>query len=394
MKIQEADAKSLLVAQGLPVPGWEVAHTPAQARAAAERILLAGAASVVIKAQVLVGGRGKAGGVKLAHSPDEAAAKAGEILGMDIKGLTVHRVMVAQGASIAQEYYFSVLLDRSNRSYLAMASKEGGMEIEQLAVERPDALAKVAVDPLVGIDEAKAREIVDAAGFDDDVKDEIARVIQQLWVVYRDEDATLVEVNPLVKTTDGAIVALDGKVSLDENAAFRHPGHADLEDKEAADPLEAAAKAKGLNYVKLDGEVGIIGNGAGLVMSTLDVVAYAGEEFGGVKPANFLDIGGGASAQVMADGLHIILGDPQVKSVFVNVFGGITACDAVADGIVSALQILGPEATKPLVVRLDGNNVDEGRRILAEAAHPLVTVVDTMDGAARAAAELASKAGN
>jgi len=287
-----------------------------------------------------------------------------------------------------------VLLDRSNRSYLAMASKEGGMEIEQLAVERPDALAKVAVDPLVGIDEAKAREIVDAAGFDDDVKDEIARVIQQLWVVYRDEDATLVEVNPLVKTTDGAIVALDGKVSLDENAAFRHPGHADLEDKEAADPLEAAAKAKGLNYVKLDGEVGIIGNGAGLVMSTLDVVAYAGEEFGGVKPANFLDIGGGASAQVMADGLHIILGDAQVKSVFVNVFGGITACDAVADGIVRALQILGAEATKPLVVRLDGNNVDEGRRILAEAAHPLVTVVDTMDGAARAAAELASKAGN
>ena len=391
MDLFEYQARDLFAEHGVPVLEAAVAETPDQARAGAERI---GGGTVVVKAQVKAGGRGKAGGVKLAHSPDEAAAKAGEILGMDIKGLTVHRVMVAQGASIEQEYYFSVLLDRSNRSYLAMASKEGGMEIEQLAVERPDALAKVAVDPLVGIDEAKAREIVDAAGFDDDVKDEIARVIQQLWVVYRDEDATLVEVNPLVKTTDGAIVALDGKVSLDENAAFRHPGHADLEDKEAADPLEAAAKAKGLNYVKLDGEVGIIGNGAGLVMSTLDVVAYAGEEFGGVKPANFLDIGGGASAQVMADGLHIILGDPQVKSVFVNVFGGITACDAVADGIVSALQILGAEATKPLVVRLDGNNVDEGRRILAEAAHPLVTVVDTMDGAARAAAELASKAGN
>ncbi len=391
MDLFEYQARDLFAEHGVPVLEAAVAETPDQARAGAERI---GGGTVVVKAQVKAGGRGKAGGVKLAHSPDEAAEKAGEILGMDIKGLTVHRVMVAQGASIAQEYYFSVLLDRSNRSYLAMASKEGGMEIEQLAVERPDALAKVAVDPLVGIDEAKAREIVDAAGFDDDVKDEIARVIQQLWVVYRDEDATLVEVNPLVKTTDGAIVALDGKVSLDENAAFRHPGHADLEDKEAADPLEAAAKAKGLNYVKLDGEVGIIGNGAGLVMSTLDVVAYAGEEFGGVKPANFLDIGGGASAQVMADGLHIILGDPQVKSVFVNVFGGITACDAVADGIVSALQILGSEATKPLVVRLDGNNVDEGRRILAEAAHPLVTVVDTMDGAARAAAELASKAGN
>ena len=391
MDLFEYQARDLFAEHGVPVLEAAVAETPDQARAGAERI---GGGTVVVKAQVKAGGRGKAGGVKLAHSPDEAAAKAGEILGMDIKGLTVHRVMVAQGASIAQEYYFSVLLDRSNRSYLAMASKEGGMEIEQLAVERPDALAKVAVDPLVGIDAAKAREIVDAAGFDDDVKDEIARVIQQLWVVYRDEDATLVEVNPLVKTTDGAIVALDGKVSLDENAAFRHPGHADLEDKDAADPLEAAAKAKGLNYVKLDGEVGIIGNGAGLVMSTLDVVAYAGEEFGGVKPANFLDIGGGASAQVMADGLHIILGDPQVKSVFVNVFGGITACDAVADGIVSALQILGAEATKPLVVRLDGNNVDEGRRILAEAAHPLVTVVDTMDGAARAAAELASKAGN
>ena len=391
MDLFEYQARDLFAEHGVPVLEAAVAETPDQARAGAERI---GGGTVVVKAQVKAGGRGKAGGVKLAHSPDEAAAKAAEILGMDIKGLTVRRVMVAQGASIAQEYYFSVLLDRSNRCYLAMASKEGGMEIEQLAVERPDALAKVAVDPLVGIDAAKAREIVDAAGFDDDVKDEIARVIQQLWVVYRDEDATLVEVNPLVKTTDGAIVALDGKVSLDENAAFRHPGHADLEDKDAADPLEAAAKAKGLNYVKLDGEVGIIGNGAGLVMSTLDVVAYAGEEFGGVKPANFLDIGGGASAQVMADGLHIILGDPQVKSVFVNVFGGITSCDAVADGIVSALQILGAEATKPLVVRLDGNNVDEGRRILAEAAHPLVTVVDTMDGAARAAAELASKAGN
>ena len=266
------------------------------------------------------------------------------------------------------------------------------MEIEVLAVERPEALARVAVDPIDGIDEAKAREIVDAAGFDDDVKDAIVDVIQKLWVVYRDEDATLVEVNPLVKTEDGKIIALDGKVSLDANADFRHPGHADLEDAAAADPLEAQAKAKGLNYVKLDGEVGIIGNGAGLVMSTLDVVAYAGEEFGGVKPANFLDIGGGASAEVMANGLHIILGDPQVKSVFVNVFGGITACDAVADGIVHALQILGDEATKPLVVRLDGNNVEEGRRILAEANHPLVTIEETMDGAARKAAERASAA--
>jgi succinyl-CoA synthetase beta subunit len=328
----------------------------------------------------------------VARTVDEAAAAAEQILGMDIKGHTVHQVMIAQGAQIAEEYYFSVLLDRANRTYLAMASKEGGMEIEVLAVERPEALARVAVDPIVGIDAAKAKEIVDAAGFDDDVKDQISDAIQKLWTVYRDEDATLVEVNPLVKTTDGQIVALDGKVTLDENAGFRHPGHEALEDKASADPLEAAAKAKNLNYVKLDGSVGIIGNGAGLVMSTLDVVAYAGEEFPGQpKPANFLDIGGGASAEVMANGLHIILGDEQVKSVFVNVFGGITSCDAVANGIVGALKALGDEATKPLVVRLDGNNVEEGRRILAEANHPLVSIEETMDGAARRAAELASK---
>ena len=310
---------------------------------------------------------------------------------MDIKGHTVGTVMIAAGARIAEEYYFSLLLDRANRSYLAMCSKEGGMEIEQLAVERPEALAKIAVDPNTGIDDAKAREIVDAAGFDAETGAKIVPVLTSLWEVYRDEDATLVEVNPLVKTEDGEIIALDGKVTLDENAGFRHPDHAALEDKAAADPLEAAAKEKDLNYVKLDGSVGIIGNGAGLVMSTLDVVAYAGEEFGGQKPANFLDIGGGASAEVMADGLHIILGDEQVKSVFVNVFGGITSCDAVANGIVGALQKLGDEENKPLVVRLDGNNVEEGRRILAEFNHPHVIIEDTMDGAARKAAELASK---
>jgi succinyl-CoA synthetase beta subunit len=310
---------------------------------------------------------------------------------MDIKGHTVHRVMIAEGAQIEEEYYFSVLLDRANRSLLAMASKEGGMEIEQLAVERPDALARIEVNALTGIDAAKAAEIVAAAGFDADVADKIADVIQKLWTVYKEEDATLVEVNPLVKTASGDIVALDGKVSLDDNAAFRHPDHEALEDKAAADPLEAKAKENDLNYVKLDGEVGIIGNGAGLVMSTLDVVAYAGESHGGVKPANFLDIGGGASAEVMAAGLDVILNDAQVKSVFVNVFGGITACDAVANGIVKALQILGDEANKPLVVRLDGNNVEEGRRILAEAAHPLVTLASTMDEGADKAAELAAK---
>ena len=343
----------------------------------------------MVKAQVKTGGRGKAGGVKVAKSAEEAEQLAEQILGMDIKGHTVHRVMIAQGARIAEEYYFSILLDRANRTYLAMCSKEGGMDIEQLAVERPEALARIGVDPNVGVDQAKADEIFDAAGFDEADRVALTDAFQKLWVVYRDEDATLVEVNPLVKTEDGQIVALDGKVSLDANADFRQPDHAALEDKEAADPLEAAAKEKDLNYVKLDGNVGIIGNGAGLVMSTLDVVAYAGEEFGS-KPANFLDIGGGASAEVMSNGLHIILGDPQVKSVFVNVFGGITACDAVANGIVGALDNLGDEATKPLVVRLDGNNVEEGRRILAERNHPLVTIEETMDGAAKKAAELAA----
>ncbi len=382
----EYQARDMLEKHGVPVLRGIVATTPAEARAAAEQL---GGGTVVVKAQVKTGGRGKAGGVKLAHNPEETEARAAEILGMDIKGHTVHRVMIAEGAQIAEEYYFSVLLDRANRSYLAMASVEGGMEIEQLAVERPEALARVAVDPLTGIDEAKAAEIVGQAGFAPEVADEVAAVITKLWTVYDAEDATLVEVNPLVRTEGGAIVALDAKVSLDANADFRHAERAELEDKAAADPLEAKAKDLGLNYVKLDGEVGIIGNGAGLVMSTLDVVAYAGEEHG-VRPANFLDIGGGANAEIMANGLDVILGDPQVKSVFVNVFGGITACDEVANGIVKALEILGGKGTKPLVVRLDGNNVEEGRRILREANHPLVTMADTMDGAAAKAAELAA----
>jgi len=383
----EYQARDIFEKHGVPVLGGVVASTPQEARAGAEAL---GGGTVVVKAQVKVGGRGKAGGVKLAHSPDEAAEKAGEILGMDIKGHTVHQVMVAAGARIAEEYYFSVLLDRAERRYLAMASVEGGMDIEQLAVERPDALAKVPVDPLVGIDAAKAAEIAAAAGFAADVAGPIAEVFVTLWDVYRGEDATLVEVNPLVRTEDGAIVALDGKITLDPNADFRHPDHAELEDVAAVDPLEARAKEKGLNYVKLDGTVGVIGNGAGLVMSTLDVVALAGEQHGGVRPANFLDIGGGASAEVMADGLDIILSDPQVKAVFVNVFGGITACDEVANGIVDALKILGDHATKPLVVRLDGNNVLAGRAILAAAAHPLVTLAETMDGGAAKAAELAN----
>jgi succinyl-CoA synthetase beta subunit len=389
----EYQARDMFEAHGVPVLPAEVVTDPAEAAAVAERVGAASGGVVVVKAQVKTGGRGKAGGVKLARSPQEATEAAEQILGMDIKGHTVGTVMIAQGARIAEEYYVSLLLDRANRTLLAMCSKDGGVEIEQLAVERPEALARVPVDPLVGIDAATAAEIVQQAGFTSD-QDAIADVLQQLWKVYEAEDATLVEVNPLVKTEDGAILALDGKVSLDDNADFRHPDRAELVDAASADPLEAKAKEKGLNYVKLDGNVGIIGNGAGLVMSTLDVVAYAGEDLGEVdgvlaRPANFLDIGGGASAEVMADGLDVILGDEQVRSVFVNVFGGITSCDAVANGIVQALEMLGDKETKPLVVRLDGNNVEEGRRILTEAGHPLVTLADTMDGAARKAAELA-----
>ncbi len=387
MDLYEYQARDMFESYGVPVLPGVIADTPAEARAAAEKL----GGVVVVKAQVKVGGRGKAGGVKVAKTPDEAEAAAEAILGLDIKGHVVKRVMIAAGARITEEYYFSVLLDRANRSYLSLASFEGGMDIEQLAEERPDALARIDVNAMTGIDLAKAKEIAVSAKFPPHLIDKVAPVMVKLYEVYTGEDATLVEVNPLVLTEEGDIVALDGKVSLDENAAFRHPHHEALEDKAAADPLEAKAKAMDLNYVKLDGQVGIIGNGAGLVMSTLDVVAYAGEKHGGVKPANFLDIGGGASAEVMANGLEVILGDAQVKSVFVNVFGGITACDAVANGIVAALEILGSSASKPLVVRLDGNNVEEGRRILAEANHPLVTLAAGMDEGADKAAELAAK---
>jgi succinyl-CoA synthetase beta subunit len=384
--LYEYQARDLFEKYEVPVLPGIIADTPEEAKAAAEKL----GGVVVVKAQVKTGGRGKAGGVKVAKNPDEAYEAAKAILGLDIKGHVVKRVMIAGGARIAKEFYFSVLLDRANRSYLSLASVEGGMEIEQLAVEKPEALARVEVNPLTGIDHAKALEIAKAANFDDELAPKVADVFVKLFQVYKNEDATLVEVNPLIQSEDGEIIALDGKVSLDENAAFRHAGHALLEDKAAADPLEAKAKENDLNYVKLDGEVGIIGNGAGLVMSTLDVVAYAGENHGGVKPANFLDIGGGASAEVMAAGLDVILGDPQVKSVFVNVFGGITACDAVAKGIVGALAELGSSATKPLVVRIDGNRVEEGRRILQEANHPLVTLAATMDEGADKAAALAN----
>jgi succinyl-CoA synthetase beta subunit len=381
----EYQARDLFESYNIPVLQGIVADTPEEVEAAAAKI----GGTVVVKAQVKAGGRGKAGGVKVAHSPAEAAELSKKIFGLDIKGHIVKRVMVAQGASIDKEYYFSVLLDRSNRTFLALCSVEGGMDIEQLAEERPEALAKVPVDAVKGIDLAMATSIAKQGGFDDATAAKVAPVIAKLYEVFVKEDATLVEVNPLVETKDGQILALDGKVTLDDNAEFRHE-RAEME-RDVLDPLEAKAKAWDLNYVKLDGEVGIIGNGAGLVMSTLDVVAYAGERHGGVRPANFLDIGGGASAEVMANGLDVILGDEQVKSVFVNVFGGITACDAVANGIVGALEKLGSAASKPLVVRLDGNNVAEGRRILAERNHPLVTVVETMDEAADKAAELANR---
>jgi len=381
----EYQARDIFEKYNVPVLKGLIADTPEQAQKAAEQI----GGTVVVKAQVKIGGRGKAGGVKVAHSPEEAKQAAEKILGLDIKGHVVKRVMIAQGAKIAKEFYFSVLLDRSNRTFLALCSVEGGMDIEQLAEERPEALAKVPIDAVKGIDLAKALEIAKLGGFDDELAAKVAPVFVKLYEVFKKEDTTLVEVNPLVLSEDGEVIALDGKVTLDDNAEFRH--EREQMERDELDPLEAKAKAMDLNYVKLDGEVGIIGNGAGLVMSTLDVVAYAGARHGGVKPANFLDIGGGASAEVMAAGLDVILNDPQVKSVFVNVFGGITACDAVANGIVGALEKLGSKASKPLVVRLDGNNVNEGRKILADANHPLVTVVETMDEAADKAAELASK---
>jgi succinyl-CoA synthetase beta subunit len=389
LDLYEYQAKQLFAAHGVPVLPGEVAQTPEQAAAAAAAF----GRTVVVKAQVKTGGRGKAGGVKLAETADESRIKAQAILGLDIKGHIVHKVLVTPASDINQEYYLSFLLDRANRSFLAMASVEGGMDIEEVAATKPEALAKILIDPLAGVDEAKAREIVTAARFPAEIADQVVDVVVRLWRAFVEEDATLVEVNPLVRDPQDKIVALDGKVTLDDNAGFRHPDHEQFVDIEAEDPLEAAAKAKGLNYVKLDGQVGIIGNGAGLVMSTLDVVAYAGADLNGVKPANFLDIGGGASAEVMANGLEIILSDPDVRSVFVNVFGGITACDAVANGIVQAFRLLdsrGEAVTRPVVVRLDGNNAEEGRRILTEASLTGLQQVDTMDNAARVAAELAA----
>src|ERR687894_476580 len=388
MDLFEYQAKELFAKHNVPTTPGRVTDTAEDAKAIAEEI----GKPVMVKAQVKTGGRGKAGGVKYAATADDALTHAQNILGLDIKGHIVKKLLVSEASDIAEEYYISFLLDRSNRTYLAMCSVEGGMEIEEVAATKPERLARVPVDAVKGVDLEFARSIAEQGHLPADVLDAAAVTIQKLWEVFVKEDATLVEVNPLVRTPDDEILALDGKVTLDANADFRQPDHAQFADKEATDPLELKAKENDLNYVKLDGDVGIIGNGAGLVMSTLDVVAYAGEKHGGGKPANFLDIGGGASAEGMAAGLDVILGDAAVKSVFVNVFGGITACDEVANGIVQALEMLGDKENKPLVVRLDGNNVEEGRRILADAAHPLVTLADTMDGGADKAAELAHAA--
>ena len=389
MDLYEYQAKHLFDLHGVPVTPGEVCSTPEAAHEAARKI----GSAVVVKAQVKTGGRGKAGGVKLATTPDDAEARADDILGLDIKGHIVRKVLVTQATDIAEEYYVSFLLDRANRAFLAMASVEGGVDIEEVAATRPDALALVRIDAIEGVDDAKAREIADAAGFPAHIRDQVAAVLMKLWRVLVDEDATLVEVNPLVLDGEGRVLALDGKVTLDDNANYRHASHADLVDRDDTDPIELRAKSFDLNYVKLDGEVGIVGNGAGLVMSTLDVVAYAGEEFGGIRPANFLDIGGGASAEVMSHGLDIVLNDPDVRAVFVNVFGGITSCDAVANGIVQAIGVLaeqGAPVTKPIVCRIDGNNAVEGRQILRDFGHPLVEMVETMDDAARRVAQLAA----
>jgi succinyl-CoA synthetase beta subunit len=389
----EYQAKELFAEYGVAVQRGRVAATPAEASEIAAGFAAEGSPLAVVKAQVKTGGRGKAGGVKLANGPEETQAKAQQILGMDIKGHTVHKVLIAEAVDIGQEYYLSYLLDRAARTFVAICSVQGGMEIEEVAHTNPEAVARIPIDPLTGVDRAKAEEIIQAGRIPAEAAEQAAVLAERLWSVFADEDATLVEVNPMALTDQGDVLAVDGKVSLDDNAAFRQPDHAKFEDKEAADPLEARAKAKHLNYVKLDGQVGIIGNGAGLVMSTLDVVALAGEQYGGIKPANFLDIGGGASAEVMADGLEIVLSDASVNSVLVNVFGGITSCDAVANGIVSAIGMLasqGKAVRHPIVVRLDGNNAEEGRRILEDAALPTVEQVATMDDAARRAAELAA----
>ncbi len=384
MDLFEHQAKELFAKHGVAVPRGRVAWSPAEAEAAAAEL----GGPVVVKAQVQTGGRGKAGGIKLAGDAAEARALAEQIIGMDIRGHTVRRVLVEEASQIAEEYYLALLHDRASKGFLAMASAEGGVEIEEVAKAKPEAIVKVAVNPLVGLRPYHVAQVVYGAGFAAEAHKGAGELLTRLYQVLVANDCMLVEVNPLVLTRDGQVKALDGKVTLDDSALVRHPELEELRDTFAVDPQEQEAKERGLNYIKLDGQVGIIGNGAGLVMSTLDVVAQAGG-----KAANFLDVGGGASAETMASGLEVILSDPKVRSVLVNIFGGITRGDLVAQGILDALERLGDKLTVPLVVRLDGTNAEEGRRLLAASPSEKVVPAATMLEAASRAVELAGAGG-
>src|SRR5918999_1080841 len=378
MDLYEYQGKELFRRFGIPVSEGRLAETPEAARTAAEGL----GGKVVVKAQVLTGGRGKAGGIQKASSPDEAAEVASSILGMEIRGHKVGRVLVERAGNIASEYYLSFLLDRSERNFLGMMSAKGGVDIEEVAETDPDAIAMVHIDPLLGISDFHAREMVFGSGLDARARKDAIALLPKLYRAFVELDASLVEVNPLVLTGEGRVVALDAKVSLDDSAAYRHPTFDQLKAAHEIPEQERVAKEKGLNFIKLDGDVGIIGNGAGLVMSTLDVVKAAGGE-----AANFLDVGGGAGAELLSSALEVITSNPEVKSVLINIFGGITRCDLVAEGILDALGRL--EVKVPIVVRLDGTNAEQGRKMLADAPHPKLSAADTMLGAAERAVELA-----
>ncbi len=380
MDLFEYQGKEVLRRFEVPVPEGRVAKTPDEAADAAKHL----GGKVVVKAQVQVGGRGKAGGIKLAETPEEARAVAEQILGMDIKGHVVKRVLVERAGDIKEEYYVSFLLDRSNRNFLGMMSAEGGVEIEEVAVSNPKAISQVHIDPLLGFSDFHARKLVFGANLDPEARKGAIEMLPKLYRAFVELDASLVEVNPLVLTGDGKVVALDAKVTVDDSAAYRHPIFEELKAAHEVPEQERLAKEKGLNFIKLDGNIGIIGNGAGLVMSTLDVVKDAGGD-----PANFLDVGGGADADVLSAGLEVITSNPEVKSVFVNIFGGITRCDLVAAGILDALSRL--DMKVPLVVRLDGTNAEQGRKMLADQPHGMLIPAETMLGAANTVVELANK---
>jgi succinyl-CoA synthetase beta subunit len=381
MDLLEYQGKQLFARHGVPVPEGRPAASVDEAVKAAEEI----GYPCVVKAQVQIGGRGKAGGIKVAQNQDEAREHAEAILGMDIRGLTVHELWIEGASEIEAEYYASVIFDRSAKAPLVMLSTKGGMDIEQVAEEDPDAIARLHVDPLVGFQDFHGRRLAFEAGVDGDVVRPVGAMLSKLYNAFIAEDATLVEVNPMIITPDRQVKALDAKVTLDDNAMYRHPDNAELRDLSAEDPQERMAKERGLTYVKLDGDIGILGNGAGLVMSTLDVVAQAGG-----SPANFLDAGGGSKADAITSAVEVILSNDRVKAVLFNIFGGITRGDEVAKGLIEAFNQIKP--TVPFVVRLDGTNDEEGRRLLAEANLPNVVTEATMDGAAEKVVELAKAA--